>query len=68
MNSFIKILKIIFTINLFAKATICTIIYAFKKLQIHLSQSIQIAKQNYVKKLLKDWVVQLLSVSATGHF
>ena len=39
--------------------------YAFKNLQNHLNQSIQIAKQNYVNKI--DWVIQILAVSATGH-
>ena len=41
--------------------------YAFKNLQNHLNTSIHIAKQNYVNKLLKDWVIQILAVSATGH-
>ena len=40
---------------------------AFKNLQNHLNQPIQIAKQNYVTKLLKDWVIQILAVSATSH-
>ena len=38
---------------------------AFKNLQNYLNQSIQIAKQNYVNK---DWVIQILAVSAAGHF
>ena len=41
--------------------------YAFKNLQNHLNQSIQIAKQNCAYKLLKVWVIQILIVSATGH-
>ena len=40
---------------------------ALKNLQNYLSQSIQIAKKSMLTKLLKDWVIQVLAVIATGH-
>ena len=69
-NSFIKNLtraKDNFYKKFFRKCNNMYLLCAFKNLQNHLNQPIQIAKQNYVTKLLKDWVIQILAVSATSH-
>ena len=40
---------------------------AFKILQNHLNQSIQVAKQNYVNTIAQKRVIQILVVSSMDH-
>ena len=70
MNSFIKNLiraKDNFYKKIVRKSNNLYHLCGFKNLQNHLNQSIQIANKTMLTKLLKDWVIQILPVSATGH-
>ena len=70
INSFIKNLiraKDNFYKNYFRKSNNMYHLCAFKNLQNHLNQSIQRENKTMSTKLLKDWVIQILVVSPTGH-
>ena len=68
MNSFIKNLihaKDNFYKKIVRKSNNMYHLCGFKNLQNHLNQSIQIANKTMLTKLLKDWVIQILALSAT---